>query len=191
MTAFYVYIARRLPGVCSLGEIEGVDDEWEVTLGVPRASGWPDDAYLSMQKNARKDIGLADSLAAVGACVLSARAKDTILGVGETQVEFLPVTIINHKGRVASQDYFVANPVRIVDCIDINASNVDWNSIDPSLVSTVDRLVLRPDAVPPDAHMFRLRYWPQEIVVRGSLAAEIEARGLTGFLFEDPAEFQG
>lgn len=191
MTSFYVFLADQLPGICTLEEIENVERDYEASRGVARANDWPDDALMRMNRNQKKDVGLADVLFAPGHRVVSKRLREAIEAAGEPTVEFLPITIMNHKDRVASRDYAVMNPLRIVDCIDVAASRVRWNAIDPSMISSVAALVLVPSAVPPAARVFRPKSWQSRVLIRKDLADELTAKGFTGMYFRDPLDFRG
>jgi hypothetical protein len=124
--------------------------------------------------------------------VVSGRLKEQIAAADSAgQIEFLPVTILNHKGRVASEDYFFLNPVGSVDCIDIEKSGVEWNDIDDTVISSFEQLVLKEDAVPPGVALFRPLHGTKTILVSRSLADRLETDGLTGLYFVEPDEYQG
>lgn len=178
-------------GICVLQGTEGVENSFEIKEGVSRLAGWPTDASAPMDKSFPKDIGLADSLIGCIHVVISKRVRAFLEGEAVENVEFLPITIVNHKGRIASKDYFILNPLQSVDCIDMGASQAEKDSLDPGMIQGVNQLVLREDAVPKDAMVFRTKYWPGKILIRRDLADRMNEAGLTGLYFIEPAEYTG
>ncbi|EYF06841.1 imm11 family protein [Chondromyces apiculatus] len=182
---------RSTDGICKILEIEGVEKSFELAEGVSRATGWPDDAQCQMDPNRPKDIALADSLLGAKLVVVSAKVKRALDDAHSKNVEFLPIKIINHKGRVASDEYFVLNPLEICDCIDVQQSNVEWNDLDPEAICACDALILKESAVPESLSVFRLKHWKNLIVIRRSLAESMLSQGLTGLNFLEPEEYMG
>ncbi|AKT40381.1 imm11 family protein [Chondromyces crocatus] len=178
-------------GICKILEVEGVEKSFELDDGAPRAAGWPADAHCRMDPDWPKDIALADSLLGASLVVISGRVKKALDEAQLTNVELLPIEIINHKGRVASEDYFILNPTEICDCIDKDASNVEWNDLDPDSICGCDALILDAAAVPETLAVFRLKHWKNQIVIRRELAEKLRAQGLTGLSFLEPEDYMG
>jgi hypothetical protein len=111
--------------------------------------------------------------------VISPRVRDFLQARDVGHVEYLPVKIIDHRGRVASRDYTIAHPVGPVDCIDMKKSKFVW---DPEMdeMESLRRVVLREDRIPSDRHLFRLAKFYQPVVVRRHLAQALDAEGFTG-----------
>jgi hypothetical protein len=178
-------------GVCTILEVSGVEDSFELDEGVSRAHDWPDDAYCSMDPDYPKDVALEDSLYGAGALVVSGRVKQALEGAGVNNVEFLPLRIVNHKGRIASKDYFIVNPLDVCDCIDIARSVVKWNAIDPDSICGCKALVLKEDAVPTNYQIFRPEHWRKVVLIRRELADTLRSTGLSGLDFIEPHEYTG
>ncbi len=96
------------------------------------------------------------------------------------EVEYLPVTLIDHKGKVAAKDYCIINPTRIVDAIDQNASQFKWNALDAEDM-IVSRLVLDRERLGSSDRIFPgLKYDPHAILVRQDLAESIDNGDFVG-----------
>jgi hypothetical protein len=178
-------------GVCKLKGLSGVEDDFELDEGISRLDGWRDDASSAMSPRYPKDLGLADSLYGAGYLVVSAAVRKLLEEAAVARVEYLPLRIINHKGKVASADYCIVNPLAVVDCIDATASVVKENPLDPGNYSGCKQLVLRETEVPAELAVFRCLHWPAVIVVRKSLADRMTAAGLTGLHLMEPAAYTG
>jgi hypothetical protein len=179
-------------GICKLDGLSGgVTKSFQIHQGISRLAGWSPDASSAMNPDWPKDIGLADSMSCENFPVVSAKAKDFFAGESAGKIEFLPIKIINHKGRVASDSYFVVNPLDIVDCIDKDASVVKMNPINKQ-IKGCKQLVLKADAIPPELKIFRLKDWPDVVVIRRELAVKAEKEaGLTNLKFYESATYDG
>lgn len=185
----YVLRTRAGSKYCGLGNLENVPKAFEIQFGMSRTAGFPADARYSMDQEFKKQVALADALWGVGDRVISAKLKTFIEARNPVDVEFLPVSIINHKGKVASADYFILHPVRIVDCIDQKSSTLKWNAIKPDLISSCVKLVLDLAAIPDDVLLWRPRHLEHEIFIQRGLADEMVAAGFTGLRMKEIADY--
>jgi hypothetical protein len=178
-------------GDCRLRHLAGVEDAFELRYGISRAAGWPDDAHCEFDPDYPKDVALSDSPDGAGVILASGRLKDALVAQGARNTELLPVTLINHKGRVAARDYHIVHPLEIVDCIDLAASAAEWNAIDDDVLTACAQLVLKPQAIPDDLLLFRPRFWPKLVLIRRRLADHLLGQGFTGLRFIEPADYTG
>ena len=188
---FVIWSAKQMPGICVVTAPGGVDNREDLTAGLPMAANWPADVTCTMDNDFPDDIALADSLYGAIERVISPRVKVVLDGAGVSGVEYLPVKIVNHKGRVAAPDYLIVNPPSVVECVDIEASEVMWNRLQKDLIRRCARLVVDPAKVPPKVQLFRLKHVPFLLIARRSLADRLVASGLSGIAFKEPAEFRG
>lgn len=167
--------------------IENVDHDYRLKRGVAMAEEWPGDAAFRMDPAYPRDVALADAVDSQtgdGVPVVSPRLREALEALAPPDVEFLPVTIFDHKGHVASDEYTVVNPVRVVDCIDQEATTtILWNTIDPELIAGAIGLTLDAARLDPDAALFRPRYMPTRVFARPDVAAHLDGGGFTGLLF--------
>ena len=187
---FLIWRNRYEEGYCVVTN-PNVEDDYELSEGVSRVEGWPDDVKAPMSAEYPKDIELADNLFGTELIIVSEKLRKMLTAERVTNVEYLPLTIVNHKKKVASTDYFILNPPSVVDCIDIEASEVKWNAIDKTLINRCKQLVLKEANVPKNVKVFRPKHLPTAILIRSELAKTLEESGLTGLYFTDPARFRG
>jgi hypothetical protein len=192
MNAYLVWRpGTKKDGICKLKGLTGVPKSFQIDNGVSRLEGWPAEAAAAMNPDFPKDLGLADSLPGATFQVISGKAKQFIEKAAPGNIEFLPMKIINHKGRLASEDYFVVNPLEMVDCIDKDASSVEFNPINKDVISGCAQLVLKEEVIPPDLKIFRAKFWRGMILIGRDLAQKMAQAGLTGMRFVEPAEYKG
>lgn len=194
MSEFVIWTSRYVEGWCTLLRPEPYEDLYELDYGEPLAARWPADSYSRMDPDRPKDLQLADSVRCPYARTVSARLRAALEAAGGTGLEFLPLTILNHKGRVAARDYWIVNPPYTIDCIDLDASNARWagkmlDADDP--FAACDRLALRPEVVPAAVQVFRPRFKPNLLLMRRPLAAALAAAGHTGLAFGEPDAYRG
>ncbi|MDF3819370.1 hypothetical protein P3G55_05645 [Leptospira sp. 96542] len=176
---------------CVLDGIQNVEDEYQLSKGISRANGFPTDASFTMSAMHRKYVALADNISNLNrALVVSRKLKEAIEARSPQDVEFLSVSIFNHKQKLASKDYFIINPLNVVDCIDKEKSKYRWNHIAPDKMSSCTKLVLKPEVIHPELLLFRPRHLEYYVLVDPALAVVLEAEGFTGLCFTPIDEFE-
>jgi hypothetical protein len=164
-------------GYCVCGILNGYDEDFQIHEGTAVAGEFPDDARFTMSDDFPKDILLPDMVEnASGLVLVSSRLKSALLEAAPGKVEYLRVSIFNHKKRLASDDYHIVNALDIVDAIDFKKSRITWNALDPEDISTCESLVLDPARIPPKAGIFRLKSLSGKVAL-GAKAAETLAKG--------------
>jgi len=119
--------------------------------------------------------------------IVSAKVRALLEELSGKDLEFLPVTLLDHKGKVASRDHFFLNPLRIEDVIDMQRSKFERDRFEPDQISELAELHLKPAAVPADAHLFRAKTKLNQIFIDDAADDAFEKAKVTGLrLF--PAE---
>ena len=115
---FLVWQFEDIPHSFVLDRLHGVERVFELVEGVPRAESFPADARFSVDPDFPNDMGLVDAFTnTYNLTVISEKLKEFIAGQKPKAVEFLPVTILNHKSRPAAK-YYILHPVDPVDALD-------------------------------------------------------------------------
>jgi hypothetical protein len=171
------------PSFCVLKTIENMPDATLLRKGV-RLEPWPSNVQFHMDPALPKAIQLPDWVKNMpSALVASKTLKAIVQGSEPADMEYLPLTLIDHKGRVASADYFMLNPFTLQDAIDQQKSAIEWNPIDPTLIADCTSLVLDESRIDPRATVFRLKHYPSKVIFRRDLANAIKKAGCTGIKF--------
>src|SRR5688572_25632522 len=139
---YFLISPEHVEGGCSVQFMSNQACAWDLSIGKPLADRWPTDLSFSMDPDKPKDIRLLDYISNFEKVVLvSPRLRDWLRAQEVHDLEFLPVAIMDHKGRVASKDYSVVNCIRVVDAVDQQNSKFRWDGLEePSMV--VRRIVL-------------------------------------------------
>jgi hypothetical protein len=187
---YFLWRSNRGEEFCVINDPE-IDDIWQLSDGVPRQNAMDSPAPCRFDESFPKEIALADNLYGATVPVISRRTKEAIVAFIPTGIEYLPVRIINHKNRPESEEYFVLHPLHVVDCIDTDASGVEWNQISHDQISSCKSLVLKHESIPETCVLFRLAHWGENILVREDLAQALRGAGLTGLYFRPAAGYTG
>ena len=83
------------------------------------------------------------------------------------------------------------HPHDVLECIDVAASGVTWNSLNPEKILSCDRLVIRDASIDAAVQVFRPKNWGSKLLIRSSLASRLSKQGFVGLRFVDPATYTG
>jgi hypothetical protein len=182
-------VAKR--NVCYLEGIDNVPRSSDLDLGIPFGKSFPKDARMEMSTSHKKDTGLNDELPNDNDFkVCSKRLVDFLRGKNLPAVEYLPVKIIDHKGKVASADYFIVHPINPQPALDLKASKPSYNHIFKAQIDEVERLVLDPKGIAPGLRMFRLVGLTAPVLVDRALADEMTKQKFVGTEFVELEDWE-
>jgi Immunity protein family (Imm11) len=174
---------RPVKGACSVTFISNQQFCWAISVGDRVAAEWPADVVFQMNPENTTNVALVDYISnQEGMLLASPRLRDFFRDQALPDLEFLKVAILDHKGRVAADDYSVVNCCRVVDCVDQKSSQFEWDGLDnPSM--EMERMVINPAAVTADDRMIRPRYVPALVLYRMDLVEAIRGGKFTGVGF--------
>lgn len=188
---FFLWRSHVGPGHCTLNSprVRGVG---QMHAGLPFADQYDGKLVYAMSPLFPDDIMLSDNFSVAGQVIVSHALKSHLqTSLGDHAIEYLQVTLHNHKGRVASDNYFIVHPLGTVDCIDLDSSKVKWNPLADKTITSCKGLVFKPGAVPASVKLFRPLYWGQRVMVTQNFADELMGTGLTGLHFTAAEGFNG
>jgi hypothetical protein len=152
----------HLNGRWHLGRVfndEGCDDS-DFTMGRPAQIRSRPIVGLSVP-----GVPLDFSLTGIAVPVVSARFAKAVKPVVGDDVEFIPTQVGDRHG------YEIMNVLRLIECIDESRSEfIKWTEKDHRAdlageYRSVPKLKIVSENIPPDANIFRIKYWDVVIVV--------------------------
>lgn len=189
-SGYLVWEAKLLDNVCTLDVFKGVERTLDLNEGIPCAKDFPQGVTFQMDLSDPHDMLLADNLQnADYLIVASKKLKEFLESRSLKKVEYLPVTILDHKGRVASPDYFIVHPIDPVDCLDLDKCSPTHSTIDPEDITYIEELVLDESKVDPERELFKAKNFYIPTLVRQDLVEAIEAEGFDGVQLLDFEDF--
>ena len=169
---------------CILGYLKGYPNDYKLMKGDSVASEWPSNVSLGMDPNFKKKNKLSDNLLNPENILIASKALcDFFRKKQVPNVEYLPVTILDQKKKVANRDYSIVNLVTTQDCINTKKSEVTWNNIDPHYISSMKRLILNESKINDSAVLFRAEHLKNLIFIRADLANAVTSAGFTNIKF--------
>jgi hypothetical protein len=101
----------------------------------------------------------------------------------DQRIEYLPFTLINHKGRIHSTDYFIVNPIGALDCLDKQASTIEY--MEDGRIIAVISYVLDPNKLTDAPDLFRIKEWPRKYVISERLASAFTESNFTNIILQE------
>ncbi|MFY2558301.1 imm11 family protein [Corallococcus terminator] len=184
MHDYFILATTNEPEHCAIGPLpeQLARQKWRIAKGQPMGEHHPARARLDMDKRYPGFV-VPDLVSnTFHLYIISHRLKPLLQAELKDQAEgeFLPVSIYNHKGRVAEEDYSIANIFRAVECVDRSRSEFTESALKPGQLSILKRLQLDPERIPAEPRIFRLKEMPALLIIRGDLRARLEEAGITG-----------
>jgi hypothetical protein len=185
MIESYFVLGRDLnPDNCAIYENPGeMENRHYPARGIRMEDSYPDGYKFSMSKD-MPGIRVPDIINnALGYLMISAKLKELLEKHATAEIEYLRFTLLNHKRRVASDQYFIANLIGTVDCVDRERTIGDMSALNPGQYSRIKRLFLQEDKLDPALNLFRIASLPKVILIRDDLKKELEGQGITGAIY--------
>lgn len=160
---------------------EGAPAEWRFDEGQALAAEFPSDAVLKFSSNFPDGRRLHDFVANVlTMLIVSPKVRQVLEELEVPQVEYLPVTIVDHRGQVAGEDYSIVNLLGSQPAIDMSKSRYDMSHLAKDQIGDIDELVLDRDAIAADAKLFRATTSRRLFLMREDVLQALDAAGVEG-----------
>jgi hypothetical protein len=191
-TPRYVLFGSNSGTYCRLKFLEDFEDTHKLYKGWPLTGEWPRNALFRMDPDFKKRIMLSDHLLNLNRVIVaSKRLQEFFLAEKVPNIELLPVTIYDHKKRIASKEYAIIHLVTTQDCIDVKASGVSWNQINPEDIRTMERMVIDESKVDESAVVFRAKGLGNHIFLTREFSVKLANTGFSGIRFWELSDYRG
>ncbi|HEY5810314.1 MAG TPA: DUF1629 domain-containing protein [Povalibacter sp.] len=178
---FVIWKYKSVADACVLKDFKGLEQTYRLNNGTPLAAEFPPGVSFHMDEDFPDDLLIVDNvLNADMVIVASKRLCEAVQSHVTTGVEYLPVNIVDHKGRVASKEHCIIHPVQPVDAIDKDQSVFETNIIDPDDIESFEKLVVDESRVPDDRKLFRLQGFWGLTLVHPDVARALDQHGFAG-----------
>ncbi len=185
-----VWESVAVGNACRLEGVENVDS-LDLVPGIVFGKSAPTNIRLRMSKFHKKDTGLTDDLTNDNHLkVCSSRVVEFLKKRNLQNLEFLPVTILDHKGKAAGAGYCIVHPAPPQDALDVKASQPTYSPILKTRISRVKQLVVDTKRVEPGVGIFRLKSFSLPVFIDRALAAEMQKEAFVGSVFTELDEYE-
>lgn len=162
-------------------DFQGFDETYLLHEALPLREDFPREAAFHMNPDFPNDLLLPDNVGnSLEAVLVSQRLHAFLEAQGLGDVEYLPVAIIDHKGRVASDSHVIVHPVGPVECIDMARTACRMSEIVEGDIDDVERLVLDESRIPAGRRLFKLKGLGDPTIVIREFAQQLDAQGFSG-----------
>jgi hypothetical protein len=176
---YYTFKMSNDTSLAFIDEFEGIASPWDLKEGVRLGEKFPPTVKAYLDK--RYGDLLTDYLSNTSKMVPISEKMKTIFedsGLNEKRVEYLPFQLYNLKKRKVKKQYYIANALEKVYCIDQARSKLSWNSEDE--INDVEILYLDHNRIPKESCFFRLEEAPKYIVIGENLVNKLKAADISG-----------
>jgi len=154
-----------------------LEKDFPVDARYQMSSDYPDDRLLTdMQDNVMGLLIVSEPLA-------------NIIEEVKNNVELLPIKLLDHRGKIAGDKYFIANIIGTIQCLDEEKSDVVASELNENEIFGIEKLVIDKAKIPDDTHIFRLGKMPRLILISEVIKNKIEEENLNGMLIIDLDQF--
>jgi hypothetical protein len=184
MATYFVLASAKAPEHCAIFDyLDPFEDIDLPAEGSRVGSRYPSGVRFQMAAEVA-GLQVTDVLRnALGYLMISSKLKNLLEKHSTAEIEFLPFTLLNHKGRVAARECHIANVIGTVECVDLARTEGSPSEIDPGEMLRITRLHLLPERIVPARDLFRIASQPRTLLVREDLRQVLEAEGITGARF--------
>jgi hypothetical protein len=183
-------MSTPINNACWLGPVEKLERSYYLPRGMSLANDFPKGVQFRMDNAFKKATALTDDLkngSKVKVC--SPKLVGFLQARAVKNLEYLPITILDHKGKVASKEYRIVSPVGLQDALDLDASEPKYNPIKKDQIDTVKKIVIDPKRLDPELDVFRLAGFYFPVFVTRALAEAITAQGFVGPYFRELKDY--
>ncbi len=177
-------------GACALSGMTGFADDWKLLYGESVRGEFPSRVRFAMDPDYPHDIALTDSLYNIEMLIVASEPlRELIEAEHPAAVEYLPVTIHNHKKRAVKEPYVIMHPIDPVDCLVVDACKPTYGRIQKTEIERVRHLVIDQVRVPADRLIFRPKGFARVVLTHRRLAQKIDHAGMSGIRWVELADY--
>lgn len=123
----------------------------------------------------------------LGYFMISQRFRKMLEDSSTAEIEYLPIKLIDQKGRDTKKEYYIANVIGTIECIDDARTEGTRDPMRPETYQFASRIYLDESKLE-DLSVFRPASIPERIVFRRDLAESCAQLGLTGMKFYEQGD---
>lgn len=181
MNNFYVITPELNMNYCGIydmpGALDAHPDNYYPAAGIRVDGSFPKEYAMS---NDVPGIKIADLIQnALNYFMVSGRMKSLLEKYANAEIQFIRFTLLNHKGRKASDDCYIVNVIDTIDCVDTDRTEGEKDPVNKGRYMFLERLFLDHDKIDSECNIFRIASFPKVIVVREGLKQHLEQEGIT------------
>jgi hypothetical protein len=187
--AYSILAKKHLPHHCKISTFpREVKGKYKLSEGVSMGESAPQDLKLNMSED-EPGFQISDFIFnTLNIQIVNQRAKKLIEDYTHCDIEYIRFSLINHKGRVASDECYIINVIGTIDCVDKDKTEGEWHPVEPTTYQFLDKLVLDENKIPPTSNLFRISVFPKVLIIRDDLREIFEKNNVSGIEYLEMGE---
>ena len=152
---YYTFNMTDDTSLAFIDEFEGITRPWDLDEGIRMGHNFPSTVKAYLDK--RYGDLLTDYLSNTSGLIpISEKMKAVFeeMGLNEKRVEYLPFELYNLKRRKVKKQYYIANALEKIYCIDQSESELSFNSLNK--INDIEVLYLEHRRIPQEEPFFSL-----------------------------------
>jgi hypothetical protein len=155
---------------------------WKFDEGESLIKQYPKKAVVQFSSNFPEDRALSDFQENIlSAFIISEKVRGVLESLKITNAEYLPVSILDHKGQVVGKNYAFLNLLGGEEALDMEKGVYRMNSLDEGQVGRVKKLVINKKGIRPGMKMFRCSRFRRLVLIDEEVHEAFVDAKLTGF----------
>ncbi|GAM12371.1 imm11 family protein [Mesobacillus selenatarsenatis] len=135
--------------------------------------------YYNPEEGSEETDYLANSL---GWFLISNKLKTLLKGIDKSEIQYLPVRVVNSKDNSIIKGYSVANILNILDVLNLEHSDYSVIGLYEEKVYSIRKYAINKNAVS-DYHIFKIKGYEIPLFVSEIYKDTVLKQGITGFDF--------
>lgn len=158
-------------------------------MGVSLADDMPSNLQFTADPDYPNDTLMLDSFGNTQSVIpISAKLKVFLETKNIANLEFIPVAMLDHKGKVMAQ-YFLLHSTELIDAINKEKTELEVDDLNTEMYDTVENLSLLDECVPSAIQIFKVKGLYDVTCISKALAKEIDDQGFTGISWKEIATY--
>jgi hypothetical protein len=164
------------------------EERYMLDKGVSAKEWFPENSVIDLEKGT--GIRVADAIPNYdNFLIISEKLKKILTEKSKANFEYFPIKIRDHEGHIVKSDYYIANLLDTIECVNMKTSEYRMDPIIKTQVERFKRLVLDETKLKNGAKIFRLKEKTNLIIVDDVLSDEIVNAGCTGMFFQEMEDY--
>lgn len=182
---FTIWRFKDVPNAYVPKKLLNMEKMLRLLMGVSLADDMPTNLQFSADPDYPNDLLMLDSFGNTQSVIpISPKLKTFLEQKNIPNLEFIPVDMLDHKGRVIAQ-YFLLHSTEVIDAIDKDETDLEVDDLNEEMYDSVDDLTLINESVPSHIQIFKVKGLYDVTCISKALAQEIDDNGFTGISWKE------
>lgn len=182
---FTIWRFKDVPNAYVPKKLLNMEKTLRLLMGVSLVDDMPSNLQFSADPDYPNDQLMLDNFGNNQSVIpISPKLKAFLEDKNIPNLEFIPVDMLDHNGRVIVQ-YFLLHSTEVIDAIDKDKTDLEVDDLNNEMYDSVDDLTLLEESVPPHIQIFKVKGLYDVTCISKALAKEIDDNGFTGISWKE------